>query len=317
MAHGAHRVVLPLQPVRVEAGPVRIESPAALRRVTWQAVALGMTADARFETLPCRAAMPRNEESPGVVIPRSQAAARDESRLLVTCGAKAPLAVTVHAGRLARVGRRGMARQEAGRVIARRTGGRLPVALEAVAANMAARAARRTRRRQRGVAAREIPPMRRRSPMRDERQGSWIRGEHGDRFGRRSAGMTLIAELTCMTGRAIRRQGTPRHRAVSVAARPAGIVMRRRCGETGDIVSCETDRASERKVTGRAGRVECREMSRANLVTVQAAADNVRAYRHAGRTRFRMACRPCRRIDFRGACVPLMIEFQIAAPRLG
>jgi hypothetical protein len=62
MAHSAHLEILAAQPLRVKARAVRIEAPASLRRVTRQAVTLGVTTDAGFQTLAGRAAVAGNKE---------------------------------------------------------------------------------------------------------------------------------------------------------------------------------------------------------------------------------------------------------------
>lgn len=225
MAHRAHLDVLAPQARGVEPRPVWVVAPAAHSRVAWEAIALGVTADARFETLPRCPAMPRAEESIPVMITRSQRAVGDQPRLLMTRSAEAALTVAVIARRLARVRRRRMARHEAGGVIAGRIGRRRPMALEAIAADVTAGAAHGSRGGGRGVPVGEVGSMRHRRTQCHERGRTRVGRQRCDYARRRAAGMALVAELLSMTRGAGRRHAAAGYRAVSVPGRPTRVVM--------------------------------------------------------------------------------------------
>jgi len=128
-----------------------------------------------------------------------------------------------------------MARQETGGVIAGRVGRRRPMALEAVAADVAARTTRCAGSREGGMAIREVGTVGRRCSMRRERGGARIGRERRDHPGRRPAGMALIAKLLSVTGCAVRRQSAARDRTVTIPSRPTRIVVRWWHRETGHI----------------------------------------------------------------------------------
>ena len=157
MTGRAHRRVLAPQRSGIEAGTVRVESPAAHGRVAGQAVALGMAGDAALQILACRLTVIEQEGLLGVVIAAvSKLAGRDEAGVHVAVGAELPLVVAVAAGALPAVGRGRVTGEEARRVVARRRGRRLrPVARETGRTGMAGAAALRTGRSRLGRAARK------------------------------------------------------------------------------------------------------------------------------------------------------------------
>lgn len=118
MAGGAHLRVLPLETSAVEPRPVRIEATAAPSRVTGEAIALGVAADAGFQALPRRLAMADEEELLGVVEARAKGSLGHQAGLLVTGGAEPGRAVAVRARGFSRIRRRRMTGEETGRVIA-------------------------------------------------------------------------------------------------------------------------------------------------------------------------------------------------------
>ena len=163
MTYRAHLRILAPQPLGIEPGAVRIEAAAAERRMTREAVALGVAGGAALQTLPGGLPVPGNERSARIVIAGAQRAVahqagRGMARLTKTAGV-----VTIGAARFATVGGGRMALHESHGVITGRTrGGVRAVALQAIGAHVTSGAGARRRGRDGGVAPREILPMRRR-----------------------------------------------------------------------------------------------------------------------------------------------------------
>ena len=135
-----------------------IEAAATDRSVTSQAVALDVTADARFQVLARSLPVTQREEPFGVVIAGgAEWGTGGEPRGGVTADAEAPGVVAIAAAVLSRIRRRWVARQETGRVISRAACGGRPVAVEAVRANVTS-GTRRRRRRQSGMSLGERRP---------------------------------------------------------------------------------------------------------------------------------------------------------------
>jgi len=104
--------------------------PSAEGRMARQAVLFDVAPDARLEALACCLSVTGDEEIIEIVIAGPQrTAVRDQAGRGVTRRAEARRVVSIAAPGLAGVGRRGMARQEAGWMVARCTGGIGPVAL--------------------------------------------------------------------------------------------------------------------------------------------------------------------------------------------
>jgi len=159
---GAHRWVLAAQRSRIEAGTVRVESPAADSRVAGQAVALGMAGDAALQILACRLTVIEQEGLLGVVIaPVSKPGGRDEAGVQVAVGAELPLVVAVAAGALTAVGRRRVSGEEAHWVVARCRGSRVrPVAGQTGWTGVAGAATLGTGRGRLGVHLGKVEPVR-------------------------------------------------------------------------------------------------------------------------------------------------------------
>ena len=215
VAGGAHRRVLAPQRSRIEAGTVRVESPAAHGRVAGQAVALGVAGDAALQILACRLTVIEQEGLLGVVIAAvSKLAGRDEAGVQVAVGAELPLVVAVAAGALPAVGRGRVTGEEARRVVARRRGSRVrPVAGQAGRTGVACAAALGTGRGRLGVQLGKIEPVRggplavdRRSgpPRRGRRRGPTAHWQESRCDRRRSSpgyGTPRISRLLCVPGR--------------------------------------------------------------------------------------------------------------------
>jgi len=166
----AHLRVLLFQAVGVEVRTMRVDAPSAERRMARQAVLFDVTPDAGLEALARGLPVTRDKEIVEVVIPWSQwASLRNQSRGGVAGGAEARRVVAVAAAGLARVRGSGMARQEAGRMVASGAGGIGSVALEAIGAGVASSARGRHRGRPGGVSLGVVPPVRRRPPAGDHR----------------------------------------------------------------------------------------------------------------------------------------------------
>ena len=118
MAGSAHLRVFSLETSTIEPRSVGIETPPAPSRVTGEAIALGMAADAGFQALPRRLAMADEEELLGVMETRAQRSLGHQAGLLVTGRAEPSRAMAVGARRLPGVRRRRMTGEETGRVIA-------------------------------------------------------------------------------------------------------------------------------------------------------------------------------------------------------
>src|SRR5262245_58623394 len=225
MAYGAHLAVLFAQPFRIEPGAVRIEAAACDRGMAFQAVVLGVTPDAGFKASTRGAPVAGYKEWPGIVISRAQATRGDDTGLLVTGRAKAALVVAIAARRFARVGGSGMAGEKTVGVISGSTGRGRAVAVKAVTADVATRAALTVGRGERAVTVPEVRAVRGRRAVGDRRRGSRIGRERGDRPRMRTACLTLITKLLRMTGRAIRRHRAARDGPMSFSSGPARIGM--------------------------------------------------------------------------------------------
>ena len=297
---------------------MRIEPPAAQCGVTGQAVALGMAADARFESLARRLPMAHHEESPGVVIARTQHTPprRRQSRPRVTARTERAHVVAIAAGRFARIRGSGVTRDESVRVIAgaARAGVR-PVTVQAVGAHVAAGAARRGCGRFHAVPVGKVVAVTRRSRSRNNRRRSQIGCEPRDRPRRRRTGMTLIAELASVAGGASRAHGLAGNGAVAARAEKIGGGVRRRCGETSHVLPSERGGTNQRYVTGGARRIRRRQMHRLDTMTHQAALHDRLAHGHAWFADLRVTARAGRRFRSGLRSVIRVIEAKIAATR--
>lgn len=137
MAGGTHLRVLSLEPCSVEPGSMRVESSPAPGRMTGQAIAFGVTADAGFETLPSCLAVTREEELLGVMKAGPEGPLGNQPGLLVTGRAEGGRAMTISARGLSRIGCRRMTGEETGRMIASHRRGGWTVAVEALGPGVA------------------------------------------------------------------------------------------------------------------------------------------------------------------------------------
>src|SRR5262245_53885862 len=230
--------------------------------MTGQAVALGVAADARLQALTRRLAVPGDEETPGVVVAGSQDVDRNQPGSLVAGRAERPRVMAIAARGLARIRGCRVAREEPVRVIAAAGGcGIGTMALEAIGANMTARAARRRRASLRAMAIREILAVTRRSLPRSNGRRPLVRSKPGGRARWRGSGMALIAEFAGVAGGAARTHRLARHGAVTTPCEEIGIRVRRWRLKPGDVSASQRHGAYQGHVTGRAcgiGRGEVR-----------------------------------------------------------
>ena len=146
MAGGARLGVLPPERSGIETRTVGIEAPTPQRRVAGETVPLGMAGDAVLEILSRRLAVAQEERPLGIVVASVERSLRREPGAEVTVGAKLACVVAIAAARLTGIGRNGMTREEAGRMVAGRgIGGVGPVAVETLRADMTAAAGLRPR----------------------------------------------------------------------------------------------------------------------------------------------------------------------------
>ena len=68
VTYSARLRVLAPERLRIEAGPVRVEPPAAYHRMTGETIPLGMAGDAALQILPRRLAMIQGEELLRIVV---------------------------------------------------------------------------------------------------------------------------------------------------------------------------------------------------------------------------------------------------------
>ena len=76
MTYGTRLRVLAPQGLRIEAGPVWVEPPAANHRMTGETIPLGMASDAALQVLPRRLAMIQGEELLRIVVAAIQRSLR-------------------------------------------------------------------------------------------------------------------------------------------------------------------------------------------------------------------------------------------------
>lgn len=139
VAGGAGLGILPLQRPGIEPGAVGIEPLSRPSRVAAEVVALRVAGDTALEILPRRLAVAQDEPLLGIVESRIEPPSRGEPGAHVTVGAKLPGVVAITAARLPAICRGGVAREEAGRMIARRgVRGVGPVAVETLRPDMTA-----------------------------------------------------------------------------------------------------------------------------------------------------------------------------------
>ena len=119
MADRAHLWVVAAEPVGVEAGPVRIEPATTERRVTSEAVALGMAGNAALQALARRLPMGENEAGVPVVEASAKRALGREPCLLVAVCAECARVMALGARGLTGVGGGGVPSEEARRVVTR------------------------------------------------------------------------------------------------------------------------------------------------------------------------------------------------------
>src|ERR1041385_7313480 len=125
---------------------MRVDAASAERRMARQAVLFDVAPDAGLEALARGLPVTGDEEIVEVVIARPQRTSRrNQSRRGVAGGAEARRVVTVAAVGLARVRGGGMARQEAGRMVASGPGSIGSVALETIGAGVTSSAGGRHR----------------------------------------------------------------------------------------------------------------------------------------------------------------------------
>src|SRR6266487_2399605 len=239
MADGAHRETLAAHARRIEARPMWIEPPPALRRMAGQTVAFGVAADAGLETLARGLTMACQEELSRIMIPGPQHARGDQPGTRVARGAKRSDVVAIAARRLTGVRGGGMPRQKSVRVITSGAPWAGPMALQAIGADVASRAAGGRCSCCGAVTVGIVGTVtRRRGPGHDGRR-SRIGRQPRDRARRRRAGMTLVAELACVAGRAGGSHRLTRNGAVTTAAQKRWCGMRRWRGDSGDVLPRE------------------------------------------------------------------------------
>ncbi|MDQ3207366.1 MAG: hypothetical protein M3Q37_02060 [Gemmatimonadota bacterium] len=135
-----------------------------------EAVALRVAGDTALEILPRRLAVAQDEPLLGIVESRIEPPSRGEPGAHVTVGAKLPGVVAITAARLPAICRGGVAREEAGRMIARRgVRGVGPVAVETLRPDMTAATGLRPRVGNRAVHIGKITAVRRRAPSANHR----------------------------------------------------------------------------------------------------------------------------------------------------
>ena len=145
MAGSARLRILPLERSGIESGTMRIETPAACRGVTREAVPFGVAGYATLQVLTGSLSVIEEERLLRIVKSAApKATGRCQSRVEVTVGAELGLVVAFAAGALPGIGRGRMGTQETGRVVARWGVGRTgTMTVETGGAGVACRAALR------------------------------------------------------------------------------------------------------------------------------------------------------------------------------
>ena len=226
--------------------------------------------------------------------------------------------MAIAAGRFARIRGSGVPRDEAIRMVASAPRSRIgPVTLQTIGAHVAAGAARGGCRRFDAVPVGKVGAVTRRCGAGHDGGRAQVGCQRCDRPRRRRAGMTLVAEFACVTGRTGGSQRLARGCAVTPASEKVGRGVRGRRGKLCDVLPRESHGTDQRHMATGARGIGRRQMRGSNAVTIQAALDDGITHRHARLAGQRMAGRTRRRLVLRLRGVVYVIEAKIAAPRRG
>src|SRR5207247_1812592 len=225
-----------------------------------EAVVSHVAPDAGLETMAGRPPVTGAEEAVEIMVSLPERAPRHEAGRGVTGGTEARRIVAIAAARFARVGRRGVSRQEARGVIPAGPRGIGAVTLEAVGAGMTRGAGGRL-----GCPRDRRAVTREKSGIRVTRRGSErgtncararVRRQSLDLRALWRVDVTLHAELSRVAGRAVRARDL-RAGPMAFCLCIAGPVMRRRRREGRDVPDREPRRLRQRHVAGHTRAIGC------------------------------------------------------------